>query len=166
MRTWCSLWRPTVPFRRIICMYAYVYIYIYMSVGMQTIKSNCWNLTVSQCCCYAIRNHSTMGFSNYCCSVQYSFGCEADRWDRGIKSHFRPPKATPPPFTEQAEMWRNQQCEAYRASTPPCPHAMLATKSIIFLFDRLKHKGWRVYGLLNGWQLSVLFEVNTTVRAQ
>jgi len=66
-------------------------------------------------------------------------------------------------FTEEAAM---QECSAYRASTPPCPHAMLSTKSIIFLFDRLKHKGWRVYGLLNGWQLSVFFEVNATISAQ
>lgn len=43
---------------------------------------------------------------------------------------------------------------------------MLSTESIIFLFDRLKHKGWRVYRLLDGGQLAVLFEVNAAVSAQ
>lgn len=43
---------------------------------------------------------------------------------------------------------------------------MLSTESIIFLFDGLKHKGWGVHGLLDGRQLSVLFEVNATIGAQ
>lgn len=56
--------------------------------------------------------------------------------------------------------------QTYRAPTPPCPHAMLSAESIIFLFDRLKHKGWRVHWLLNGRELPVLLEVDAAVSAE
>lgn len=43
---------------------------------------------------------------------------------------------------------------------------MLPAESILFLFDRLKHKGGRIHRLLNGWELSVLLEVDATVSTQ
>lgn len=43
---------------------------------------------------------------------------------------------------------------------------MLSAESIIFLFDRLKHKGRRVHWFLNGRELSVLLEVDAAVSAQ
>lgn len=43
---------------------------------------------------------------------------------------------------------------------------MLPAKSILFLFDRFEHEGWWVHGLLDGWQLAVLFEVDAAVGAQ
>lgn len=43
---------------------------------------------------------------------------------------------------------------------------MLPTESIILLFDGFEHKRWRVHGLLDGGQLSVLLKVDTAVRAQ
>lgn len=43
---------------------------------------------------------------------------------------------------------------------------MLPTEPIILLLDRLEHEGWGVHGLLDGWQLTVLLEVDATVCAQ
>jgi hypothetical protein len=43
---------------------------------------------------------------------------------------------------------------------------MLPTEPIVLLLDRLEHEGRGVHGLLDGWQLTVLLEVDATVRAQ
>lgn len=59
-----------------------------------------------------------------------------------------------------------KEAKTHRASTAPCPHAMLPTEAIIFLFHRLEHKGWGVHGLLDGRQLPVLLEVDAAVGAQ
>lgn len=55
---------------------------------------------------------------------------------------------------------------AHRASVPSSPHAMLPAESILFLFDGFEHKWRRVHGLLDGWQLPVLLEVDAAVGAQ
>lgn len=57
-------------------------------------------------------------------------------------------------------------CLPYRASVPSSPHAMLPAESILFLFDRFEHKWRRVHWLLDGGQLAVFLEVNTTVCAE
>lgn len=43
---------------------------------------------------------------------------------------------------------------------------MLPTEPIVLLLDRLEHEGWGVHGLLDGWQLTVLLEVDAAVCAQ
>lgn len=40
---------------------------------------------------------------------------------------------------------------------------MLPAEPIVFLFDRFKHKGWGVHGLLDGGELAVLLEVDPAV---
>lgn len=43
---------------------------------------------------------------------------------------------------------------------------MLPTEPIVLLLDRLEHEGRGVHGLLDGWQLTVLLEVDAAVCAQ
>lgn len=43
---------------------------------------------------------------------------------------------------------------------------MLPTEPIVLLLDRLEHEGWGIHGLLDGWQFTVLLEVDAAVRAE
>lgn len=43
---------------------------------------------------------------------------------------------------------------------------MFPTEPIVLLLDRLEHEGWGVHRLLDGWQLTVLLEVDAAVCAQ
>lgn len=54
----------------------------------------------------------------------------------------------------------------HRAPTPPCPHAMLPTEPIVLLLDGLEHERRGVHRLLDGWQLTVLLEVDSAVGAE
>lgn len=56
--------------------------------------------------------------------------------------------------------------ETHRAPTPPRPHAMLPAEPIVLLLDGFEHEWWGVHGLLNGWQLTVLLEVDAALGAE
>lgn len=43
---------------------------------------------------------------------------------------------------------------------------MLPTEPIVLLLDRLEHEGRGVHRLLDGWQLTVLLEVDAAVSAE
>lgn len=43
---------------------------------------------------------------------------------------------------------------------------MLPAKPIVLLLDRLEHERRGVHGLLNGWQLAVLLEMDAAVGAE